>query len=159
MSNALKIILLAISAIIVCVVAVVGIKITNEGKTMTNAGTTQIKAATGEYQDVSLSIYNNEYVLGSSLVNFISESIDNKEYVAISVKTLASAAVDNYNYTPVKKTDGYTITAIGTEASPAEKPTTAISAASYINPSAQFLGSVYKDINNNIVYVAFIQQE
>jgi hypothetical protein len=159
MSNALKIILLAISAIIVCVVAVVGIKITNEGKTMTNAGTTQIKAATGEYQDVSLSIYNNECVLGSSLTNFISESIDNEDYVAISVKTLASATADNYNYTPVKKTDGYTITAIGSESSPAAKPTTTISAVNYINPSAQFLGSVYKDVNNNIVYVAFIQQD
>ena len=159
MSNAFKIILLAITAIIVCVVAVMGVKITNEGKTMTNSGTTQIKAATGEYQNVSLAIYNNESVLGEDLVTLIEETIDKEEYLSISVQTLASASVTSYNYEATPDTTGYKITALATSTTAPPKPTTSVSAPNYINPNAQFLGTVYKDINNNIVYIAFVQQK
>lgn len=150
----LEIFLLAVTAIIVCVIAYLGLRGANEGKEMINKNTTQIKEINGEYSEMDKAAYDNTNVLGSVLVNLIKNTVEEKEYLAIVVKTNANTTGTHYNYYH-SLTDGVsTINKTGTFVSAVSETVTD---TSYINPDAQFIGKVYKDVNNVIVCIEFKQ--
>ncbi|MBB2182516.1 hypothetical protein H0486_06480 [Lachnospiraceae bacterium MD1] len=159
LSDAVKLLIFAAAVIIVCVIVVIGFKTTNEGKSIASAGTSQFNAMSSEYQDVSKSIYDGSTILGSELSSMIKKSIEKGEYISIVVKTLANPSGTHYNYSHVVSSSGeHSISKTGTT-TPLKTVTDDKSSASYINPSAQFLGTIFKDVNNNVICIQFEQQE
>ncbi|HWT74299.1 MAG TPA: hypothetical protein VN258_06230 [Mobilitalea sp.] len=155
-STALKIILLAVSAIVVCIAAFIGIKTTNEGKAMVNSGTTQVKAMTESYSNIDKASYDNQNIIGSALVDLIQTTIADKETLSIWVKTNSNATTGvYYNYTLTTAAGGNTI-AVGSALTTITTDATSIN---YINPNAQFTGKVYKDVNKNIIAILFDQMD
>lgn len=154
MSDASKILIFAATIIIVCVLCAIGFKTTNEGKSVVSSGTSQLNAMSSEYQDINKSIYDGSTILGSELVNMIKKTIEKEEFLAIVVKTLANSSGTHYNYHHSIVAGEHTISKTGTISSavPVDKKS-----ADYINLSAQFFGSVYKDENNNVVCIEFAQ--
>lgn len=159
-SEAVKLLIFAAAVIIVCVIVVIGFKTTNEGKSISNAGTSQLNAATSEYQDIAKSIYDGSTILGSELTSMIKKSIERDDYISIVVKTLSDTAGTSYNYNHIYDSSKgtHSISNTGSPA-PAKEITKDKGEPSYINPSAQFLGTVYKDVNNNVICLEFVQQE
>lgn len=157
LSDAAKILIFAGTIIIVCVMVVIGFKTANEGKSITNAGTSQFNQMSSEYQDVSKSIYDGSTILGSELESMIKKSVEKEEFISVVVETLANPSGAHYNYTHSVSTAGvHSIAATGT---PLKTVTDNKADMNYINPSAQFLGTVFKDANNNVVCILFKQQE
>ena len=159
LSVAVKILLFAAAIIITCVIVVLGFKTTNEGKSIANAGTSQLNAMTSDYQDVSKSIYDGSTILGSELVSLIKKTIEKKEEIAIVVVTLKDGPTGpgtHYNYNHVEST-GNQVHSLGDPSSATISTTKTES--KYINSSAQFTGTVYKDLNSNVVCIKFVQQK
>jgi hypothetical protein len=156
MSDASKILIFAATIIVVCVLCAIGFKTANEGKSVVSSGTSQLNAMSSEYQDINKSIYDGSTILGSELVSMIKKTIEKDEYLSIVVKTLANSAGTHYNYHH-NETDGvHSISETGAVSAtvPDNK-----NSADFINPSAQFLGTVYKDENNNVICIEFAQQD
>jgi hypothetical protein len=157
LSDASKILIFAATIIVVCVLCAIGFKTANEGKSIVSSGTSQLNAMSSEYQDVNKSIYDGSTILGSELVSMIKKTIEKEEYISIVVKTLSGNTITHYNYTHSVSAEGvHTIS--GTPAA-AKMVTDKKSEDNYINPSAQFLGTVYKDENNNVICILFEQQD
>jgi hypothetical protein len=156
MSDASKILIFAATIIVVCVLCAIGFKTANEGKSVVSSGTSQLNAMSSEYQDINKSIYDGSTILGSELSSMIKKTIEKEEYLAIVVKTLANSAGTHYNYYHSESDGIHSINNTGTISKnvPGEK-----NSDDYINPSAQFLGTVYKDENNNVVCIEFNQQD
>lgn len=160
MSDAAKILIFAATIIVVCVLCAIGFKTANEGKSIVSSGTSQLNAMSSEYQDVNKSIYDGSTILGSELVNMIKKSIEKDEYISIVVQTLANKTGVAYNYAYVPTTtNGVVVHAIAATPAPEKTVTDLKGNSNYINPSAQFLGTVYKDVNNNVICILFEQQE
>lgn len=159
LSDASKILIFAATIIVVCVLCAIGFKTANEGKSIVSSGTSQLNAMSSEYQDVNKSIYDGSTILGSELANMIKKTIEKEEYISIVVRTLSGNTITHYNYTHTESSEGvHTISATGTPS--AVKVVSDNKAdARYINPSAQFLGNVYKDENNNVICIMFEQQD
>jgi hypothetical protein len=159
LSDASKILIFAATIIVVCVLCAIGFKTANEGKSIVSSGTSQLNAMSSEYQDVNKSIYDGSTILGSELVSLIKKTIEKEEYISIVVQTLSGNTVAHYNYTHQESSEGvHTISENGT---PSPRKTVSDDKADedYINPSAQFLGTVYKDENNNVICILFEQQD
>lgn len=159
LSDASKILIFAATIIVVCVLCAIGFKTANEGKSIVSSGTSQLNGMSSEYQDVNKSIYDGSTILGSELVSLIKKTIEKEEYLSIVVQTLSGDTITHYNYSHQVSSEGvHTITDKGTPA-PRKQVTDNKADANYINPSAQFLGTVYKDENNNVICILFEQQD
>lgn len=156
MSDASKILIFAATIIVVCVLCAIGFKTANEGKSIVSSGTSQLNAMSSEYQDINKSIYDGSTILGSELVNMIKKTIEKEEYLSIVVKTLADKTGTHYNYYHSEAEGIHSISDSGTIS---KTVTDEKEEKSYINPSAQFLGTVNKDENNNVVCIIFEQQD
>ena len=157
-SEAAKILIMVGTVLIVCVLCAVGFKMTNEGKSAVNASASSLNGMTGQYSEIDKSIYDGATVQGSQVVNVIKDSINAAEYLAIRVTTKAKAKdttkyVDyNYGFNPGSAGAAHTL---GTKVSTALTENKASN--EYINESASFDGKVYKDANNLIICIEFIQ--
>lgn len=158
-SDVTKIIIFAATVIIVCVLCAVGFKTANEGKSIANQGSTQFNAMTSEYQDINKSIYDGSTVLGTELVSLIKKTIEKGEYLSIVVKTRANSTETHYNYRHMVDTNGNHSISNASASTFRTEVTTRKENSDFINPSAQFLGKIYKDANNNVICIEFIQQE
>lgn len=169
MSDAAKILIFAATIIVVCVLCAIGFKTANEGKSIVSSGTSQLNAMSSEYQDVNKSIYDGSTILGSELVSMIKKTVEKGEYISIVVKTLSDSTGTHYNYTHSVTTPSGTtpsgttvpVHSISDTGTPdhVDVVTDEKSEPSYINPSAQFLGTVFKDANNNVICIEFEQQD
>lgn len=159
-SDVTKIIIFAATIIVVCVLCAIGFKTANEGKSAVNAGTTQINSMASEYQDINKSIYDGATILGSELVNLINGVVQKNDVLAVHVLTLAnSTGTPTWNYYNRKFDKGTKEIAVSPSPSPSTSVPMAKSEKAYINPTASFLGAVYKDKNSNIVCIEFTQQK
>ncbi len=162
-SDAAKILIFAATIIIVCVLCAIGFKTANEGKSVASSGTSQLNAMSSEYQDVNKSIYDGSTILGSELVNLITKAMEKKDYLAIVVETKSNAKHStspvSYNYTFNDSNTGTYTLSEQTSSNRKELSQSNKGSDNYINPSAQFLGKVYKDANNNVICIEFAQQD
>jgi hypothetical protein len=149
MTNVSKIFIFAASIIIVCLICAVGFKTANEGKSAVTAGIGQINSMDAKYSNIDKSVYDGCTILGSELINLIKKTIEKNEYLSIVVKTLESSRTD-YNYAFDIETGKLTDT--GTY-----KLETSKAQGAYINQGAQFMGTVYRDANDNIICIWFEQ--
>ncbi len=152
-SDAAKILIVVATVIVVCVLCALAFKMTNEGKSAINSGTSNLNNMTSQYQDIDKAIYDGATVQGSEVVNLIKKVLNSDDYLAIRVSTKASANRD-YNY-------AFTTATATASAKLGEKTANAVSTskadAYYINPNASFSGKVYKDANNIIICIEFMQ--
>ena len=162
LSDAAKILIFAATIIVVCVLCAIGFKTANEGKSIVSSGTSQLNAMSSDYQDVNKSIYDGSTILGSELVSMIKKTVEKGEYLSIVVQTLSSSTVTHYNYQHTATTTaGVTTHVISNTSSTTfeTKVTNQKGDPDFINPSAQFLGTVFKDENNNVICIEFKQQD
>ena len=155
-SEAAKILIMVGTVLIVCVLCAVGFKMTNEGKSAVNASAGNLNDMTSQYSDIDKSIYDGATVQGSQVVNVIKDAINGGEYLAIRVTTKKVSNRD-YNYTFVPNSTGNTLGATKITGSADTQLAANKSDSHYINQSASFDGKVYKDTNNNIICIEFIQ--
>lgn len=152
-----KIIIFTATIILVCVLAALGFKMANEGKASVASGTNKYNAMASKQDDVELAAYDGSTILGSQIVDLIKKTIDRKEQLAIQVITLSNTTGVYYNYSP-STTDPLTISEIETKqyapntVNPKDRTN-----VNYINPTSQFMGSVKRDVNGNIIILSFSQ--
>jgi hypothetical protein len=150
LSSVFKIILIVIIAIIVCVGSGLAISTADAGKTITNSGTTQIKNIAENNGDLTEAQYDGNTLIGSDVVHLIEESLENKDIMAIVVRTLGGSRTD-YNY--IYNETSNSIATGGTNSIQESK-----AQSNYINPGSLFLCSTKKDENGTIICYWFDQQ-
>lgn len=157
-----KIIIFTATIILVCVLAALGFKMANEGKASVTSGTNKYNAMASKQDDVELTAYDGSTILGSQIVDLIKKTIDREEQLAIQVITLGNEAGVYYNYSPSEEDGLLTISKIEDEekkyAPNTEDPKNRTD-VNYINPTSQFMGSVTRDVNGNIIILSFSQIE
>jgi hypothetical protein len=159
-----KIIIFTATIILVCVLAALGFKMANEGKASVASGTNKYNAMASKQDDVELTAYDGSTILGSQIVDLIKKTIDREEQLAIQVITLGNKALGNttgkyYNYSPSEEDGLLTISKIEKEYAPNTDDPKDRTKADYINPTSQFMGSVTRDANGNIIILSFSQIE
>ena len=151
-SESVKIILLVATVIIVCVFCAVGFKLANSGKSSLGSASEQLSSMASDYSDIDVSLYEGSIIKGSEVVSIIKKVAGERDYLSLEVATLDGATIaynHRFDY------EELTLTEEGTEKVPPEKN----SQYGYINTSANFLGSSYRDKNGNIVCLRFEQQK
>lgn len=163
-----KIIIFTATIILVCVLAALGFKMANEGKASVTSGTNKYNAMASKQDDVELTAYDGSTILGSQIVDLIKKTIDREEKLAIQVITLGNKALDAnttgkyYNYSPSEEDGLLTISKIEDEEeiyAPNTVDPKNRTDVNYINPTSQFMGSVTRDVNGNIIILSFSQIE
>jgi FlaG/FlaF family flagellin (archaellin) len=116
-----------------------------------NSGTGKIDDAINSIADFDLLVYDGNTISGETLTELIKEFEKKDIAVSIWVNTLdANNAYYNYAFTPASSTLG---------ASDKKTPPTAKTSPGYVTPSANFLGEVIKNSNDEIVCLKFTQQK
>lgn len=158
MSDLTKVFILIATVICVCILCAVGFKLVNDGKSSINANANKLKEMSGQYQDIDLSLYEGSLIPGSEVINLIKKTIDEKQYLAIEVKTL-NGDYTTYNYAYIANGDEKTLNDKGQQGQmPLYEIPTHKKDYGYINPMAMFLGETFKDDNGIIVCIHFEQQ-
>lgn len=154
LSTATRALIIGVAVIVVCIVCSLALYMSKQGKAAINTGTNQYNKMLEDYQDLNKAMYDGLEVSGSEVTTLISKLISLQEYTAVRVKTKASDFVC-YNYFYDEATN-----AINNQKDAdflTELPKTK-GADHYINPQADFLGSVKKNANGIIICIDFIQQ-
>ena len=146
-----KIIIIAVAVILVGALIFWMMSIYKDNKRDADSATTKINSANQSMADFDLLVYDNKSISGATLKDLIDELKANKVEVAIRVITLSPSTTD-YTYTYTDSSG-----AIAVQATPTVPPTSK-SAANYITPSANFVGEVIRNSNDEIVCVKFQQQ-
>jgi hypothetical protein len=116
-----------------------------------NSGTEKIDEAINSMADFDLLVYDGNTISGDTLAKLISDLKTKDIALSIWVNTLDTAnAYYNYAFTPASNTLG---------ASVAITPPSGKASSGYITPSANFLGTVIKNTNDEIVCLKFTQQK
>lgn len=158
MNHAAKVFILVATVIIICVLCAVGFKLVNEGKSSVHANTNNINEMTSQYTDIDVSLYDGSLTPGSEVVSLIKKAINDKQYIAIEVRTL-SGDYATYNYVYVVNGDDKILSEKGNQGQiPKSEISIKKNEYGYINPMAMFLGSIYKDSNGSVVCIRFEQQ-
>ncbi len=116
-----------------------------------NSGTEKIDEAINSMADFDLLVYDGNTISGDTLAELISDYKRKDLALSIWVNTLDSAnTYYNYAFTPATSTLG---------ASVAITPPTGKANTGYITPSGNFLGTVIKNANDEIVCLKFTQKK
>lgn len=154
LSTATRALIIGVAVIVVCIVCSLALYMSKQGKAAINTGTNQYNKMLEDYQDLNKAMYDGLEVSGSEVTTLISKLISLKEYTAVRVKTKASDFVCyNYFYNEADNTIENSDKVQYLMELPTEK-----GADHYINPQADFLGSVKKNANGIIICIDFIQQ-
>ena len=144
-----KIIVLAIAVVLVGALIYWVMDVYKDKKRDADAANEKINTANQAMADFDLLVYDNKSISGATLKELIEEMNDNEVPVAIQVVTLANATGVEYNYSA---SNGLMVTL-----APTPFPTNKIS-NDYITPSANFVGEIIRNNNDEIVCIQFTQQ-
>ena len=153
LSTATRALIIGVAVIVVCIVCSLALYMSKQGKAAINTGTNQYNKMLEDYQDLNKAMYDGLEVSGSEVTTLISKLLTLKEYTSVRVKTKASDFVC-YNYydelsNTISNADNKQFLTALEEAKGANN---------YINPQADFLGSVKKNANGIIICIDFVQQ-
>lgn len=154
LSTATRALIIGVAVIVVCIVCSLALYMSKQGKAAINTGTNQYNKMLEDYQDLNKAMYDGLEVSGSEVTTLISKLISIRDYTAVRVKTKASDFVCyNYHYNEednsIDNREGGDFLMALPEAKGADH---------YINPQADFLGSVRKNANGIIICIDFVQQ-
>lgn len=148
MDNSLKGLILAAGTIITCIVISLGFYISREARDTAASGAGQISKLNAEFNESDKVMYDGLNVSGSEVVNVINKFKNGD--IAIQVNTKKCATYYD-NVLDDKQTE-----IIGKSSASVKTAQNSLS-SSYINPNAQFLGSIIRDVNNTIIGIIFAQ--
>lgn len=140
MDNILKGIVIAAGVLLTIILVGIGFYIARETKNTSNNGMSQLSNMNSNYQDVDVTLYDGLEVSGREVKQTITNFGDKlSSTFTISVKTLAASDKKVYS----TKTTAYP----------------EISSDDYINPDAQFMGSVTYNSNKVVSGIVFTQEK
>lgn len=148
MDNSLKGLILAAGTIITCIVISLGFYISREARDTAASGAGQISKLNAEFNESDKVMYDGLNVSGSEVVNVINKFKNGDIAIQVNTKKCSTYYV---NVLDDKQT--------GINGSSSASIKTAQNSLSsvYINPNAQFLGSIIRDVNNTIIGIIFSQ--
>lgn len=154
LSTATRALIIGVAVIVVCIVCSLALYMSKQGKAAINTGTNQYNKMLEDYQDLNKAMYDGLEVSGSEVTTLINKLVSVRDYTAVRVKTKASDFVCyNYYYNEkdnsIDNREGGDFLMALPEAKGADH---------YINPQADFLGSVRKNANGIIICIDFVQQ-
>lgn len=152
MENSLKGLILAAGVIITCIVIGLGFYISREARDTAAGGAGQISKLNAEFNESDKSMYDGLEVSGSEVINVINKF--KNEDVCIEVKTKKSTV--QYCRSMSSNSDGSY--ELGSATTSNTKNAQDINHVNYVNPNAQFSGTVLRDANNAIIGINFVQQ-
>lgn len=150
MENSLKGLILAAGVIITCIVIGLGFYIAREARDTAANGAGQISKLNAEFNESDKIMYDGLEVSGSEVINLVNKFKNN----SISIKVATKKTIVSYIYSLSQ--DG---NQLGQKSLADIKEAQKINNISYINPNAQFLGEIIRDINNTIIGIAFSQKD
>lgn len=149
MENSLKGLILAAGTVITCIIISLGFYIAREAKDTAASGAGQINKLNAEFAENEKTLYDGTEVSGSEVLNVIRRF--QNDVCGIYVTTNKCSTFYGYSFDPVS---GDLIEQMENT----YKLARAEENKEYINPSARFLGTVIRDINNTITGIEFTQQ-
>lgn len=152
-----KIIIIAIIVILVGAMIYWVMGVYKDKKGAADSANSKINSANHEMADFDLLVYDGKSIDGDSLKELIDELKTNKVEVAVRVVTLGQDKLSPKGYTDYTYTYTDSSGAITPQPTPTI-PTTSKSEVNYITPSANFLGEVIRNTNDEIVCLKFTQQ-
>lgn len=148
MENSLKGLILAAGTIITCVVISLAFFISREAKQTATNGAQEINKINTEFAESDKVVYDNTTVSGSEVVNVIKKMAD--ESIGVYVKTNTSETYYGYSF-------DLTSGKLGTASSAKVSAATDIAGAAYVNPYANYRGTVIRNANDTITGIMFVQ--
>lgn len=150
MDNSLKGLILAAGTIITCIVISLGFYIAREARDTAASGAGQISKLNAEFNESDKVMYDGLNVSGSEVINVINKFSGGD--ISIIVHTnKSSTQYDNM-------LDDQMQTVIG-ESNASVKTAQNMTSTLYINPNAQFVGSIIRDKNHAIIAITFTQED
>lgn len=150
MDNSLKGLILAAGTIITCIVISLGFYISREARDTAASGAGQISKLNAEFNESDKVMYDGLNVSGSEVVNVINKFKNGDIAIQVNTKK-TSVYYDNV-------LDDTLSSVVGTS-SASVKSAQKTSSNAYINPNAQFLGNIIRDVNNTIIGITFSQAD
>ena len=148
MDNSLKGLILAAGTIITCIVIGLGFYIAREARDTAAGGAGQISKLNAEFNESDKVMYDSLEVSGSEVINVVNKFKNDD----IGVKVTTRKKVTYYiNY--LEDND----TALGGSSGSSIKDAQKSTHSSFINPNAQFIGEILRDVNQTIIGIAFVQ--
>ena len=158
MTDVTKVFILVATVIVVCILCALGFKLVTNGKSSIQVNTNKFNELQSQYSEVDLSLYEGSLLPGSEVISLIKKAVDEKQYLAIEVKTL-NGDFTTYNYVYVADGEGKRLEEEGPQGQvPNTTAATKKQEYGYINPMAMYLGNTCKDDNGSIVCIHFEQQ-
>ncbi len=149
MENSLKGLILAAGTVITCIIISLGFYIAREAKDTAASGAGQINKLNAEFAENEKTLYDGTEVSGSEVLNVIRRF--QNDTCGIYVTTNKCSTFYGYSY---DTETGDLVEAVENTYKLARVEEN----KEYINPSARFLGTVIRDINNTITGIEFTQQ-
>lgn len=148
MDNSLKGLILAAGTIITCIVISLGFYISREARDTAASGAGQISKLNAEFNESDKVMYDGLTVSGSEVVNVINKFKNGD--IAIQVNTKKCSTYYD-NVLDDKQTE-----VVGASSASVKTAQNTVS-NTYINPNAQFLGNIIRDVNYTIIGIIFSQ--
>jgi len=158
--------ILAVVVIIALILSAIALYMVTKAKGTINDGNTQYSELMSDYSEISATLYDGLYVSGEKVRDVI-ERMTQSDVISVTVITKLNQAGT--------ASAGTTYAGAGHEASSFDTPNVIKRGAAdrtspydsknylppdndYINPSATFVGKVYKNSNGMVVNITFTQQ-
>ena len=148
MENSLKGLILAAGTIITCIVIGLGFYIAREARDTAAGGAGQISKLNAEFNESDKVMYDGLEVSGSEVINVVNKFKNNN--IGIKVSTMKGTT---YYIHLLNDND----TSLGGVSSASIKDAQKSANNTFINPNAQFVGEIYRDINQAIIGISFRQ--
>jgi hypothetical protein len=153
-----KILFIVIAAILSGLLIAFMIGLYKDKKQELNTSTSKIKNATGSVSNFDYEPYDGNTISGETLVKLIKEVTNENEEFSVAVQTFANAnkstPVTIYYNRALSATNNNITTGTVTSLDQSSK-----SSDNYITPTANFLGQVLKNPNDEVIGILFIQKK
>lgn len=125
----------------------------NMAKDGTMEGVNKIGAMNAQIAESDITIYNNQEISGSEVVNVIRKF--EESYLAILVQTGKNTSGTWYGYNATISSE---VATMGSSTSSSIENAVDETNNQYINPNGRFKGKVYRDVNGTAIAIVFNQK-
>lgn len=158
--------ILAVVVIIALILSAIALYMVTKAKGTINDGNTQYSELMSDYSEISATLYDGLYVSGEKVRDVI-DKMTMSDVISVTVSTKLNqkaATAGGTTYAGAgHESSAYDTTALtkrtaGSMTSPYDARNCSPADDDYINPSATFVGKVYKNQNGMVVNITFSQQ-
>lgn len=151
MDNSLKGLILAAGTIITCIVIGLGFFISREARDTAASGAGQISKLNAEFNESDKIMYDGLDVSGSEVINVINKFKSDNICIKVTTKKTTSYYIKNLDETSANDLK------LGNSSYTSVKDAQNTLRDNYINPNAQFNGTILRDKNDAIICITFKQ--